>query len=91
MSFRQRNKDPNVLWRKRCRPLLLAAGLPDVLADDDQRWNYVLLHGADELGWSPQDITPQQAADMLSLLQQQYPNEVGLDLFRALRGRISAG
>jgi len=93
MSFRQHNKDLDVVWRKRSRPMLIAAGLPDYLVDDERRWNYVLLHGDDELesGWSPHAISRQQAEDMLSLLEAHYENEAGLDLFPALRKRISAG
>ena len=91
MPFRQRNKDPEITWRKRSRMALIAAGLPNAVIDDERRWTYVLLHGADEFvsGWSPRDITPQQAGAILSLLEAHYNNEAGLDLFRALRDRVN--
>jgi hypothetical protein len=55
-----------------------------------RRWNYTLLHGDDELesGWNPSQITPEQAAGMLRLLQSHHENRVGLELFRALDKRI---
>ena len=90
MSFRQHNKNPDTSWRKTHRVQLLAAGMPDFLIDDERRWTYVLLHGDDELesGWSLSRITPEQAADMLRLLQSHYESRVGLELFRALEKRI---
>ena len=89
MSFRQHNKDADTIWRKNARPRLIAAGLPDAVVDNERRWNYVLLHGADEFGsgWSPRWITPQQAADMLALLESHYHSEGALELFRELRNR----
>jgi len=90
MSFRQHNKNPDTSWRKTRRAELLAAGMPDFLIDDERRWNYVLLHGDDELesGWSPSQITREQAADLLRLLQSHHESRVGMDLFRALEKKI---
>lgn len=90
MSFRQVNKGPEAAWRKRHREQLLAAGLPDFLIDDERRWTYLLLHGDDELesGWTPEGITKPQAVELLRMLQEQYQNRVGLDLFTVLEKRI---
>ncbi len=90
MSFKQQNKDPDVLWRKRVRSKLIEAGVPDFVVDDERRWNYVLLHGSDEFqsGWSPKWITQQQAADLLALIEARYQSE-GLDLIRELRNRVN--
>ncbi len=90
MSFRQVNKSPEAVWRKRHREQLLGAGLPDFLIDDERRWTYVLLHGDDELesGWTPAGITKLQAAELLGMLQEQYQNMVGLELFTVLEKRI---
>ncbi len=90
MSFRQVNKSPEKVWRKRRRQQLLAAGLPDFLIDDERRWTYVLLHGGDELesGWTPAGITKQQAVELLRMLQERYQSRVGLDLFTVLEKRI---
>jgi hypothetical protein len=90
MSFRQVNKSPETVWRRRHREQLLAAGLPDFLIDDERRWTYVLLHGDDELesGWTPAGITKLQAAELLRMLQEQYQNTVGLELFTVLEKRI---
>ena len=53
MSFRQHNKNPDAVWRNEHREELLRAGMPDFVLDDERRWHYVLLHGADEFesGW----------------------------------------
>ena len=92
MSFRQNNKEPDAVWRKEHREELLRNGMPDFVLDNDRRWNYVLLHGADdfESGWNPSWIAPEQAAEMLKLLRLRYPNSVGLDLLRELEKRANA-
>ena len=63
--------------------------MPDSVVDDEQHWNYVLLHGGDEFGsrWDPSWITPEQAANLLALLRPRYPNPVGLLLIEALTKR----
>jgi hypothetical protein len=93
MTFRQHNQNPHALWRKRVRPLLVAAGLPDAVADDDRRWGYLLDHGADEFnsGWSPRDMTPRQAADLLALVEAHYGQAYGGGLLRGLRERADQG
>jgi hypothetical protein len=92
MSFRQQNKNPDTAWRRRSRQELRATGLPDFVVDDERRWIYVLLHGDDlESGWSPEWITKEQAAALLSLLQLHYENRIGLDLFATLEKRLDAG
>ena len=90
MTYRRHNKDEDVRWRKRVRYELIKAGLPDFIVDDERRWIYVLLHGADEFesGWSPDWISGRQAESMLSLLESHYKEEIGLELFSALRRRI---
>ena len=89
MTFRQHNKNTDTAWRTRSRPLLLAAGLPDFLIDDERRWTYVLLHGNDlESGWSPSWITKEQATDLLHLLCSHYEKWVGFNLFVTLEKRI---
>jgi len=92
MSFRQHNKDPNTAWRRDHRDALLKHGMPDSVVDDERRWTYVLLHGADEFesGWNPTWITKEQAQSLLTLLQSQYTNPVGLDLITALQRRTDA-
>ena len=91
MSFRQHNKHPDTTWRRSSRAELLAAGLPDLVIDDERRWNYMLLHGYDhESGWSPEWISEPQAAALLRLLQSHYKNRVGMDLFTALEERMDA-
>ncbi len=92
MSFRQHNKSPEAAWRKQHREQLLSAGMPDFVLDDERRWNYVLLHGADEFEsrWSPSWITAEQAAGMLELLRSHYANPVGLELLRELEKRANA-
>jgi hypothetical protein len=92
MSFRQHNKDPESAWRKKHREELVGLGMPDFVLDDERRWHYVLLHGADEFesGWKPSWITPEQAARMLELLRSHYLNSVGLELLRELETRANA-
>ena len=81
-----------MVWRKEHREELLRAGMPDFLLDDERRWNYVLLHGADEFesGWEPSWITVEQAAAVLELLRPHYPKPIGLELLRELEKRASA-
>lgn len=91
MSFHQDNKKPDKAWRKSARPQLLAAGLPDFILDDDRRWNYVMLHGDDELesGWSPTWISKDQATAPLHLLRSHYAESSALYLFDSLKKRIA--
>ena len=89
MSFRQNNKKSDVAWRRDVRQQLLAAGLPDSVVDDEQHWNYMLLHGYDFYsGWTPVGITKIQAAELLRLLESHYERRVGLELFDILKKRI---
>jgi hypothetical protein len=92
VSFRQHNKHPETVWRKEHREELLRAGMPDFVLDDERRWNYVLLHGADEFesGWEPSWIRPEQAGAMLGLLRSRYPNLISLELLRELEKRANA-
>ena len=92
MAFRQNNKEPQAVWRKKCRDELLANGIPASVIDDERRWNYVLLHATDEFGsgWDPSWITKEQAGNLLTLLRTKYTNPVGLDLIMALGKRINA-
>lgn len=92
MSFRQHNKNPEAAWRKKHREALLRTGMPDCVLDDERRWHYVLLHGADEFesGWEPSWLTPEQARAMLEVLRPHYPNPIGLELLRELEKRANA-
>jgi hypothetical protein len=92
MAFRQHNKNPETAWRKKHRDELLQHGMPDFLIDDERRWNYVLLHGADDFqsGWNPSRLTKEQASNLLAMLRQQYSNPTGLDLLRELEKRTSS-
>lgn len=90
MSFKQKNKDNDRLWRKQMREELMAAGLPDLVIDDDRKWNYVLLHGDDELesGWNLSWIDNPQAEKLLSLLRTQFGASIGYDLIALLERRL---
>jgi hypothetical protein len=91
MAFRQHNKDSETAWRKNHRDELLHNGMPDSVVDDERRWIYVLLHGADEFGsgWDVTWITKEQAESLLALLRLQYTNPVGLELLTALEKRTN--
>lgn len=92
MAFKQHNKDPETAWRKKQREELLRNGMPDFLVDDGRRWNYVLLHGADDFqsDWNPSRLTKEQAANLLAMLRQQYTDPSGLELLRELEKRINS-
>jgi hypothetical protein len=92
MAFRQQNKDPDTAWRKKHHDELLQNGMPDFLIDDNRRWNYVLLHGADDFqsGWNPSRLNKEQATKLLALLRQQYTNPSGLELLRELEKSINS-
>ena len=91
MSFRQHNKQPEVLWRKNHRDELLAAGLPEEVVDNERSWNYMLLHGEDlyQSGWEPSWITTHQAKKLLRLLRSQtFWTATGHEIFRELERKI---
>ena len=74
------------------RQELMAAGLPDFVIDDDNKWNYVLLHGDDELesGWNLSWIDDVQAEKLLNILKAGFERTIGLDLITLLEQRINA-
>ena len=89
MGFRSHNRDPETVWRRNSKDELVAAGVPDFIVDDENRWNYLLLHGDDpESGWRPEWITTAQAVALLRLLDAHYENRGGLDLLFAVRKTI---
>lgn len=57
-------------WLRRNRPALLACGVPDDVLTQPRRWTYLLDHGVDEFntGWSPEELSFDQARDLLELL-----------------------
>ena len=93
MGFRRDGKDPELRWRKRSRERLIQAGLPPIVVDDERRWAYVLLHGNDALdtGWSSADLTLEQCRRLLGVLEEQYPNPIGLWLIEDMQRRIQSG
>jgi hypothetical protein len=73
LSFRQKNKSGENLWRNNHRQELLAAGLPEMVVDNERCWNYMILHGDDvyQSGWQPTMINKEQATQLLQLLRCQ--------------------
>jgi hypothetical protein len=67
----------------------MQCGIPPEIASSDRRWNYVLLHGDDELesGWNTSWISPSMAARLLDCLLADLTSEVGYDLVSCLRRR----
>jgi hypothetical protein len=53
---------------------------------------YVLLHGNDypRTGWDVSWLSPQQAAELLAILQRDLPSWIGYDLVRLLQQRAQA-
>jgi hypothetical protein len=78
-------------WRRGNRALLAECGVPDLVADSDRRWGYVVLHGDDYpgTGWDTSWISPAQATRLLARLVADLPSESGYDLVRCLRVRSS--
>ncbi len=94
MSFRRSNNTGlfSSRWRIAHRSLLGECGIPTEVADSDRRWSYILLHGDDYpgIGWDVSWITPRQATELLNVLAENFPSEIGLDLVRLLRQRAHA-
>ncbi|MGH1346674.1 MAG: hypothetical protein ACRBN8_34225 [Nannocystales bacterium] len=91
MGFRQKNKTAEVRWLRTHRHALVSAGIPvDVF--DAGRWNYVLLHAADDFGsgWDLTWIDDDQARALLSLLQSFYGEATGFCLVADLTRRCAA-
>lgn len=91
MSFRRSdNTGPfGSRWRLANKSLLGACGVPAEVTDSDRRWIYLLLHGYDYCGtgWDVSWVSPQQAAELLAVLERQLSSTDGCDLVRLLRKR----
>jgi len=61
----------------------------DVVASE-RTWNYVLLHGDDELqsGWRAEWLTVIQAKQLLSIIEPNVHSASGLDLLRRLHAIV---
>lgn len=77
-------------WLASHRSELTAAGLPDEIVSSSRRWNYVLLHGDDELqsGWRAEWLTSAQSQRLLNLLEPHLNTATGFDLVRRLAANI---
>jgi hypothetical protein len=91
MAFHRSNNDSvaGSRWRIAHHATLVECGIPYEVADSDDRWAYVLLHGDDELGtgWNASWISEDQAARLLAMLEVAIESSIGLDLIPALRLR----
>ncbi|MDB2687120.1 hypothetical protein N9Y42_07890 [Mariniblastus sp.] len=89
MSFRRSDDTgpASARWLSQNRGALVAAGIPSSVVDQHRSWNYVLLHGDDELqsGWHAEWLTPTQARDVLALIATDLDNEAELELIPRLR------
>ena len=93
MSYRRSHESGPDSSRWRCKHLglLIRCGIPEVIANSDRRWRYVLLHGDDELGtgWNPAWIDREQAQALLDLLNPEIDGDAGYDLLERLRERVA--
>jgi hypothetical protein len=91
MGFRQHNKSPETVWRRKQRLELLSCGIPDSVVDDERRWTYVFLHAADEYGtgWDASKISKEKAARLLALLQEHYGEPPSSELIVVLKRRVA--
>jgi hypothetical protein len=92
MSFR-RTRDEWDEFLKRHGPRLRACGVPDSITRDRGRFLRFVLHGCDEDArhdtppFSPDLMTPEQAAQLATLILQHLGEQAGWDLLPALRRR----
>lgn len=96
MSFQKNRSDDGGIegarWLACHRSELTSAGVPDEIAGSARRWNYVLLHGDDELqsGWRAEWLTTTQAGRLLRLLEPNLKTATGFDLVRRLKANIES-
>ena len=78
-------------WRRRQRAQLLR-WLPAEVVSSQRSLNYVLLHGEDHLGtgWTPEWLTPAEAAALLAFLENQFSVQDGYEIFGELRRRAKS-
>jgi hypothetical protein len=86
-----KNKSDEKIWLKKNIHSLIESGIPQEIVESQKKWNYVLLHGDDELGggWNTEWISDNQAKALLDLLCQFYKNQIGLDLINILERRVN--
>ncbi len=93
MSFR-RSKDRGIEsshWRLKHRGELIECGIPQLVADSDRAWRYLLLHGDDApgTGWIAGWLSPVQAQRLLALIERDLDGEgFGYDILTALRAHL---
>lgn len=80
-------------WRRKHRKFLIECGVPIDIVDSDRTLNYVLLHGADELGsgWNTNSLSAIQAERLVEFLTSELKSTVGYDLVAILERGISNG
>jgi hypothetical protein len=93
MSYR-RKLDEWDAFLKRHGPELLACGVPDTIVHDRKRFLRFVDNGYDEdaslchhAPFSPDLMTPEQAAQLATLIREHVGDEAGSELVRALRRR----
>ena len=93
MSFRRTSDDTveGKRWLTKNKSLLAAAGIPSEILNSASAWNYVLLHGDDELqsGWQAEWLSPTQATNLLALITPDVQSTIGYDLVRRLQAVAS--
>jgi hypothetical protein len=88
MSFR-RGKDKPLSWNRwiiRHRDELNAAGIPEAVFSDENRWGRFLGEGGLDLetGWRVGMLSPKQADILQRLITEQFPREELASCCRAL-------
>lgn len=92
MGFRADNKETYSRWRSKNRYRLVKAGIPQEIVEDDRRFWIVVQEGEDlgHTGWDTTWIGDEEAAELLSLLDEFLGKTAGWDLLFVLRKRLGA-
>lgn len=78
MGFQQNNNSISKLFLKNNREILLKLNFPLELIEDENKWNYYLLHG--NYPGIDFTITIENKNKLLSILQEYYPKNFGISI-----------
>lgn len=92
MGYRSKDRDGLDRWRRQNAYRLIQSGLPDDAVHDHRRFLFVVREGLDPswsggTGWTIDWIDDGQAADLLELLRDGFPDARGWHLVEQLERR----
>jgi hypothetical protein len=74
-------------WLAEHRSALTAAGVPDWVWSEEERWRWFLVEGGTDLesGWQVEMLSPEQALRLREFILRVYPSDELSCLLRSLR------